>query len=180
MTSPFNPAGLAAELARLVQSPRVRYMGDQFKRILPMASGPFRSNTPMPQNSRGASQRFGQWHEGDSTGGAFNNIGSILGQFGQQIQQQQDPLMNLYAQLLDQLQSPVPQPQGVDTQGLMNQIQSALNPIYDQRAAAAQNQSDRARADIKDMYRALSNDYERLAPQQVQQAQDAQSQIEDL
>lgn len=180
MTNPFNPAGLAAELARLVQSPRVRYGVNDLKRILPMASGPLRTTSPAPQNQSGASQRFGQWKDGDQTGGAFNGIGSILGQISGQMQQQQDPLTQLYNELLSQLQTPVQQPTGVDTEGLMQQIQSALNPIYDQRAQAAQGQSDRARGEVKDMYRALSNDYERLAPEQVAQADAAQDDVSQL
>ncbi len=183
MTFPFPGAdSLAIQLARLVQSPRVRSTGNQLNRSLPYASGPLRSGSgsPVPPNRTGASQRFGQWHEGDSTGGAFQGIGGILSQLSGQVQQQNDPLTQLYAQLLDQLQSPVPQPTGIDTEGLMHQIQSALNPIYDQRAESAQGQSDRARADVKDMYRALSNDYERLAPQQEEQARQAQADVEQL
>lgn len=177
MVFPFPGAdSLAIQLAKLVQSPRVQYLKGDVNRALGSVAGPLRANPSVPQNKRGASQRFGKWYDGDTTGGAFNNIGSILNQG----LQPQDPLAALYSNLIDQLSSPVQQPTGIDTEGLMQQIQSALNPIYDQRAAAAQGQSDRARAEVKDMYRALSNDYERLAPEQVAQANEAQDQVEQL
>lgn len=182
MPFPFPGSdSLAMQLAQLVQSPRVRYLTGEAKRVLPMASGPLSSRKPGASQRFGqwyndSNQRFGQWHDGDTTGGAFDNIGAILNQG----LQPQNPLADLYGQLLDQLSAPVQQPTGIDTEGLMQQIQNALNPIYDQRASAAQSQSDRARADVKDMYRALSNDYERLAPEQVAQANAAQDQIEQL
>ncbi len=95
-------------------------------------------------------------------------------------QQQQDPMMSLYEQLIQQLQSPVDMPQGVDTEDLMRQIQGAINPIYDQRRNAAQDQSGRNRQEVEDMYRALSNDYERLAPQQAEQAKVAQEEVKQI
>lgn len=91
-----------------------------------------------------------------------------------------DPLMDLYNQLVDQLSSPVNMPTGVDTQDLMQQVQDALNPIYDQRVDAAQTQSDRGQQEVENMYRALANDYKQLAPEQAAQAQAAKKEIEDL
>jgi hypothetical protein len=62
----------------------------------------------------------------------------------------------------------------------MQQVQSAINPIYDQRAKAAQNQTTRATQDVQGMYGALAKDYERLAPEQIAQAQQAKQEIEQL
>jgi hypothetical protein len=160
MTSPIGPFGgpnLAQQLARLVQSPR-------FQKTVGV-HGPAQAGAV-----RGGPLSLGQ---GSSFGAG---IATALNQ----PQQQQDPMAELYQQLISQLQSPVQQPQAIDTQGLMEQIQKALNPLYDQRASAAQGQSDRARAETKDMYRALSNDYERLAPQQAAQAQQNQADVSEL
>jgi hypothetical protein len=159
MTSPFGGPGLAAELARLVQSPR-------FQKVSTALRG-----QPLEQGaSKGGPLSLGQ---GSSFGAGIANALN-------QPQQPQDPMAALYEQLLEQLQSPVQQPQGPNTQDIMSQVQKALNPLYDQRASAAQGQSDRARGEVKDMYRALSNDYERLAPQQAQQADQNQAQVEQL
>lgn len=170
---------LVHQLMKLVESPRVRYLGNDLKRNLPYISGPMSTNPYQYTNARmGAAPK--QQNPGGGSGGVFGNLGGILSELNSRIQQANDPTYQLYAQLLEQLQSPVQQPQAVDPQAIMNQIQGALNPIYDQRASAAQGQSDRARADVKDMYRALANDYERLAPQQEAQATDAQNDIEQL
>ena len=115
---------------------------------------------------------------GSGIGSAFGSIARNFGKVGQQ--PQQDPMQLLYQQLIDQLSQPVNTPTGVNTEDLMSQIQKALNPIYDARAQKAQGQSDRARGEVKDMYRALSNDYERLAPLQKQQAAAAQEEIKQL
>jgi hypothetical protein len=155
--SPLSPPNLVHQLARLVQAPR-------FQKLVGI-HGPVQQG-----GSQGGPISLGQ---GSSFGAG---IASALNQ----PQQEQDPMAALYQQLLEQLQSPVQQPQGPDPQAIMQQIQQALNPLYDQRASSAQGQSDRARADVQDMYRALSNDYERLAPQQAQQAQQAQQDVEQL
>jgi hypothetical protein len=97
-----------------------------------------------------------------------------------QVPQQTDPLMDLYAQLIDQLSSPVTMPTGINTDNLMDQVKSAIDPIYTERTNRAQAQSDRGRAEVEQMYRALSNDYERLAPQQAAQSKAAQEQISQL
>ncbi len=106
----------------------------------------------------------------------------LAGQANQQQQQrpQVDPLQELYAQLVTQLQAPVSMPTGIDTNNLMQQVKNAINPIYDQRIQAAQQNTDKGTAQVKDMYRALSNDYERLAPQQIEQAAAAQQEVEQL
>lgn len=177
----FDGGDLGALLANLVRSPRVQQIGRSFQSTIPQISGPLRANSiPQIPNSRaGAAPRGPQWY--DNPGGNFGNtIGSIVSSLNGQQQQQQDPMMALYAQLLDQLQQPVNMPSGIDTQDLMAQVQAALNPIYDQRVQAAQNQGERATKDIQGMYGALSKDYERLAPEQVAQANDAQKQIESL
>lgn len=138
---------------------------------------------------RGLSSLFGSVITGASPNTTSEGIGTALGSLargftssGSQPQggQQQDPMLELYNQLVDQLRSPVNMPTGVNTQDLMKQIQNALNPLYDARANKAQGQADTARAEVKDMYRALANDYERLAPVQKQQAQQAQKEVEQL
>lgn len=112
-------------------------------------------------------------------------IDELLSQLNQQNQPQpQQPqsssMMDLYTQLLEQLQQPVAQPTPVNSQDILRQVQNAINPIYDQRAQTAKKQSDTARADVQGMYRALSKDYERLAPQQIAQAKAAQDEISQL
>ncbi len=113
-------------------------------------------------------------------------LGNLARQIASQAQQQQmqpppyDPLQDMYQQLVEQLQAPVAMPTGIDTENLMNQIKSAINPIYDQRIKSAEQTTNRGTAEIKDMYRALSNDYERLAPQQIEQAKAAQQEVEQL
>lgn len=167
----YDNASLINKLIQLTKSPRVREIaGSAIRSLTPM---PLRSAAPSAAQTFGAAQRY---RDPNGLASSFGQIGSILNQG----LQPQDPIAALYEQLLNQLQSPVQQPTGVDTEDLMNQIQSALNPLYDQRAKAAQSQSDRARADVENMYRALSNDYERLAPEQAQQAQQAQADVEQL
>jgi X-X-X-Leu-X-X-Gly heptad repeat protein len=117
---------------------------------------------------------------GGALGSSFGRLGSSLSSLGQNQPQQQDPMLELYNKLVEQLSSPVQRPTGVDTEDLMSQIQKALNPLYDARAQKAQGQSDRARGEVKDMYRALSNDYERLAPVAKEQAAQAQEEIQGL
>ncbi len=178
MAGIFDP-DIAVALERLTRSPRVRFGVGQLQQALPFAGGPFSANRPpgaSPIMNGGSSGTFSPHsRQGDTFG---RGIGSIISQLGGQ--QQQDPMMALYEQLLDQLQQPVNMPTGVDTEDLMNQVRKALDPIYNQRAQAAQAQSQRGRTDVKNMYRALSDDYERLAPQQVAQAKDAQEQVSQL
>lgn len=173
----FDGADIASALARLVASPRVQYGVNQLKKTIPSIGGPFTSSGSSAVRS-GASPRVGTWHQGG--GNSFGNaIGGAVSRFNSQ-QQPQDPLMALYQQLLSQLQQPVDMPTGVDTEDLMSQVQSALNPIYDQRVSSAKAQGARAQEDVQGMYRALANDYERLAPEQVEQAAAAQEDVEQL
>lgn len=175
LPSPGNPGSLAYELAKLVQSPRAKLALGDLRRMLPMASGPLR--TQAPSFSHGASPRFNNNQRSpQNIGDGFAQIGGILNKG----LQPEDPMMALYADLLNQLQQPVAMPTGIDTENLMDQIKSAINPIYDQRAQAAQGQSDRARADVQNMYGALAKDYERLAPEQIAQAKAAQQEVEQL
>lgn len=179
MTSPVPNGSLIYNIMRLVQSPRVQYGVNSLKRALPMASGPFRTSTP--SFSRGASpfnNNPSQQQPNQAGVGAIGNIGSLLSQFNPN--QPQDPMAALYEQLLNQLQAPVNQPTGINTDDLMNQVQKALNPIYDQRAQQATAQEGRAEADVKGMYSALADDYKKLAPEQVAQANAAQDQIKQL
>ena len=176
-----NPAGLAAALARLVTSPRVQYGVNQLKnQVIPNIGGPF---VTTPPNMRGASPI--QRNSPRSASGAGNAFGSGIGSFlsalnGQGQQQQQDPMQALYAQLLQQLQSPVASPSGINTEDLMNQVKRAINPIYDARAQTAKNQTSRATKDVQGMYGALSQDYKELAPEQAAQAAAAKEEIEGL
>lgn len=137
--------------------------------------------------------RSGFGNKGTGGGGGLNvgQLGASLGGIAQQLAQlqggggtgqfpQADPLMELYDQLIQQLQSPVKMPTGVNTADLMNQVRDAISPIYDQRAKSAEARTGRATGQVKDMYRALSNDYERLAPQQIEQANAAKEEIQQL
>lgn len=173
---------LTTALLKLLQSPGVGYGLNRLRGAVPKAFGPFMG--PRIPGLGGASPTnpsVGKWQNGESTGSSLGSIlGGAVSRLNSTQQQSQDPLLSLYEQLLNQLQQPVNAPTGINTKDLMSQVQNALNPIYDQRAKAAQAQSDRGRAEVKDMYRALSNDYERLAPQQIQQAAEAQQQIEQL
>jgi hypothetical protein len=177
----FGGGDIGALLAQLVQSPRVQYIGRQFGRQFGNAA----------QHESSGPLRLGQGGMGNRPGsGSFSNIGAAIGNTarmaaglagnGQPQVQQDDPLMNLYQQLIDQLQSPVNMPTGVNTEDLMNQVKRAINPIYDQRAKSAEARTGRATGQVKDMYRALSNDYERLAPEQIAQADAAKKEIENL
>jgi hypothetical protein len=91
-----------------------------------------------------------------------------------------DPLSLLFQQLLSQLQQPVQMPSGIDTAGLMRQVKSVIDPIYNQRAQSATNRTNRGREEVKGMYRGLADDYERLAPEQAEQAKQAQEDIATL
>lgn len=172
----FDTGQLVAGLLNLVKSPRVQYLGNQVGRTAQQyGAGPITANH---RSSMG------------NTRGAMPNIGGALNQFigqagrsataRQQPQQQSDPIADLYAQLIDQLRTPVNMPTGIDTANLMKQVQSAINPIYDQRISAAEGQNARAQKDVRGMYGALADEYTKLAPQQVAQASAAQEEIENL
>lgn len=172
---PFGDDPLQEILRIITQSPRNARGISGIADRLPQMPG-------LLPNQRGAAPR-GSIGRGAS--GAMNpgmrlgaSIGNILTR-GQQ-QQEVDPIGSLYEQLLQQLQQPVDMPQGVDTEDLMRQIQSAINPIYDQRASSAKGQDQRNRQEVEDMYRALANDYERLAPQQAAQAEANQEEIQQI
>lgn len=167
-------SGLIWELLHL--APRAKYTWDQFKSILPHATG------PLVSPNYGASSRTAQFVDPSQrpTNNALGSVLGIAGQLGQYIKQQNDPMTQLYNQLLDSLSNPVQGPTGINRDDLMQQVQSALNPIYDQRAQKAQAQNSRAQTDIKGMYQALANDYKQLAPQQEAQAKQDQQQIADI
>ena len=149
--------------------------------ILRSIGGPLSGSGITRNLPRGASPAGPSGQLGGGIGGILSGATQRLNSLrGQPQQQQEDPLMKLYNDLISQLSSPVNMPTGVNTEDLMNQVKSALNPLYDDRANRAQGQSDRARGEVKDMYRALSNDYERLAPQQAEQAKAAQQEIEQM
>lgn len=165
---------LADSIARLVKSPRVQFLGNQLKGTFPQAAGPLR----LPQKTTGAhSQSSGISNTVHNQ--VTNILGALANQSGQQTQAI-DPLQALYQQLVSQLQSPVQQPQAINTQDLMDQVKKAINPIYDARAQTATNRTTRARQDVSGMYDALSQDYQKLAPQQVEQAKAAQADIEKM
>jgi hypothetical protein len=173
---PFGDDPLQEILRIITQSPRNARGISGISDRLPQLPG-------LLPNQRGAAPRGSI---GRGAAGAMNpgmrlgaSIGNILTGGGQQ-QQQQDPLTSMYEQLLQQLQQPVNMPQAVDTEDLMRQIQSAINPIYDQRANSARGQDTRNRQEVEDMYRALASDYERLAPQQAQQAKANQADIQQI
>lgn len=173
---PFgNPAGGNASIAESIY----RLLNNPFtKKLIPTAqkygSGPL----VLPSSSRNSNTYKARGATARNTFGQLGEIGKI----GQGIQNtlNPDPMMSLYAKLLDQLQAPVNMPTGIDTDNLMNQVKAAINPIYDARASAAKDETGQATAQVKNMYRALSNDYERLAPEQTKQAKVAQKGIEDL
>lgn len=176
---------LADTIARLVQSPRVQYGAKQLGSFGSYGSGPFRTQSPqrMPLTTRmGNRSNSGMSGDYDGIGASINGIGQILaGMSGGQPQaQQNDPLMDLYEQLMNQLQAPVNMPTGVNTDDLMRQVKAAINPIYDQRASAAEERTTRATGQVKDMYRTLANDYERLAPEQIAQANANKAEVEKL
>ena len=171
----FDNPSIMDALARLVQSPRVQYGVNQARNIgVSQVGGPLRYSN---NNGMGG---------GVHPGAAIRDIGNIarlaapMGGTNTATQQAPDPLMDLYQQLISQLQAPVNQPTGIDKEDLMNQVRKAIDPIYDQRADSAQHRTDAARGDVKDMYRALSNDYERLAPEQLAQSAAAKKEVEQL
>lgn len=176
---PFGNGSLVHNLIRLVRSPRVQHTANALRGQLPMAAQPMRLPASSGYHSTGNSPSYSG--VGASVGNTMNHLGSLLSKGARQPQQQQsDPLMDLYAELINQLQQPVNMPTGINTADLMNQVKKAINPIYDARIQSAEKGTTRARGEVKDMYRALSNDYERLAPQQIKQAKAAQEEVEQL
>lgn len=172
---------VAEALARLVSLPGVRTTANQLRGIIPQASGPFQlPSAPSSQHqSTGASFNLGQI-AGHAAGQGV--LGAIAALKNGSLQQQQpvDPLMQLYSQLIDKLQQPAAGPNPIDTQALMQQVQKAINPIYDSREQAATANTNRATHDVQNMYGQLSQDYQNLAPQQLQQAAAAQDQVKQL
>jgi hypothetical protein len=172
-------AGLVDTIVRLVKSPRVQYGARQLRNTAPMAAQPLRlpGSISGMGGRPGASQRFDAGAAGKSVGGALGGLSALFAGGGG-AQQQSDPLMDLYQQLIGQLQAPVAMPTGIDTENLMAQVQKAINPIYDQRINEARGDTERGTSEVKDMYRALSGDYERLAKEQQAQSEQAKMDIE--
>ncbi len=186
-----SPVSAAVALAQLLQRSGAQYLPGYLKQNNSNFSGPMGA---VPNVNPDRSGYIPPPSPGGplSGGASLGGIGGIAGNVTRNITSRlkgggspqqapaEDPLLTLYNQLVEQLQQPVSQPQVVDKEDLMRQIQNAINPIYDQRAKSVRGQSDRNRGEVKEMYRALSNDYERLAPQQVKQAAAAQKEIEQL
>src|ERR1043165_3606352 len=108
--------------------PSAKYGYNRFQNILPHALGPLiggGNNGGQP----GAAPIVGQWHDPnqEAVGNAFGNVLGIGGALGQYLQQQNDPMTQLYNQLLQQLQQPVASPTGINKDDLMNQVKAALN-----------------------------------------------------
>jgi len=167
---------LARNLGRSVGA---RYLGSQLQRT---ATQPMPFVLPNTLNL-GASPRSSNPNVGNQLGNAIgrtlSSLPSMRGNIAQP-QEPKNPLVDLYAQLIDQLQQPANVPTGIDTKDLMNQIQKAINPIYDQRTKAAEERSGRYRKEVAGMFKALADDYKQLAPQQLEQAQQSQEDIQDL
>jgi hypothetical protein len=85
-------------------------------------------------------------------------------------------LGSLYDQLLGMLTGPI----SVDRDAIMRDIRAQLDPIFDERIAQAEKTAGRGKQDITSMYSALAKDYERLAPEQAAQAQEAQEDVGQL
>jgi hypothetical protein len=184
--NPGGNAALIAKLMELVKSPQVQYGGKKLIQSAPMAGQPFKAGALSNINLSGLGALFKSppkppsYGPEGSVGGAFGaGIASALMQGGQQ-QQSQDPMMQLWEQLLGQLQSPVSQPQAVDKEDLMRQVQAALNPIYDQRIDQAEGTYDRGSEDITNMYRALANDYKQVGIDSAAQNKQAQEDVAQL
>lgn len=183
MLDPVNTTNLLTALSNIGRSVGARYLGSQLQRT---------ASQPMPfvmPNTIGASPRSSSSVVNPN---AASQLGSIIGQsvkrlpifsnpaLQPQVAQPTDPMMDLYSNLIDQLQQPVKVPTGIDTKDLMSQIQKAINPIYDQRKRAAEERGGRYRKEVAGMYKALADDYKQLAPQQQQEAEQAQQDINNL
>ncbi len=179
---PTGNGTLVKRLLDMLNSPTSRAMGRKLIQTAPMAGQPFTTNKPIDFGSifrppaRGASAPTGD----QGIGSAFG--ASIAGLFQNPAMQGggTDPMMDLYQQLISQLQSPVQQPQAVDKEDLMRQVQAALNPIYDQRIKSAQGTYDRGSKDITEMYRALANDYKEMIPEAAAQNAQAQEDVSEI
>lgn len=174
-----NNGSTISSLLNLVKSPRVQILGKNARQTaMNNFGGPFGVKPPI--------QSVGSRQSGSSGfGNAGANIGSqlasLLGGGGNSPQQQPvDPQMALWNQLLQGLQSPVDMPSGINTEDLMNQVKDALDPIYDQRARSAEKRSAQGRGEMQSLYKQLGQDYERLAPEQMLQAEQTKQEIEDL
>ncbi len=173
----WNDGSTIASLLNLVRSPRVSVIGNNIRQTaMNNIAGPFGGKSPIRPSGSQQSTGFG------NVGASVANLAGMLGGGGNSPQQQQqmDPMMELYQQLFGQLQSPVDMPNGIDTKDLMRQVENALNPLYDERASRAEARSSKNRGEVQSLYRQLSQDYERLAPEQMAQAAETKSQIEDL
>lgn len=175
---PSYDGGLISQLLHLAG--RGKYAFNQFTHLLPRSVGPLVGGG----TSYGASPtRVGTFvtpNPNQAGATALGNVIGIGGAIGQYLKQQQDPAVQLYNQLLDQLQQPVQRPTGVNTEDLMNQIKAALNPIYDQRAATARAQDTRGEADIKSMYKQLADDYKATGKQQAAETAQNQQNVADI
>lgn len=172
---PYGDDPLQEILRIITQSPRNARGISGIADRLPQVPG-------LLPNQRGAAPRGSIGRGASSAMNPGMRLGATIGNLltrGSQ-QQEVDPISSMYEQLLQQLQQPVDMPQAVDTEDLMRQIQTAINPIYDQRASSAKGQDQRNRQEVEDMYRALANDYERLAPQQTAQAAANQEDIQQI
>lgn len=149
-------------------------------RLIADTLNPF--GNPLTAGKSGAAPKQSFSGMGSAVGKSLQNVISQVNNRVGQMQQmpQQDPLAEMYSQLINQLQQPVASPTGVNSQDLMAQIRGAIDPIYDQRANAATARTGKARTEVKGMYDSLAKDYERLAPQQVAQADAAQQEIENM
>lgn len=169
----YDP-GLISKLLSVL--PTAKYGYSRFQHLLPTATGPLIA--PNKSYGSGASPIVGQFRspQSDAAGSALSNVLGITGQLGQLMQQQNNPMTDLYNQLLEQLQQPVAAPNGINKDDLMNQVKAALNPIYDQRAATARAQDARGEADIKGMAKALADDFK--ASGAAQAKENAQNQAD--
>lgn len=128
------------------------------------------------------SSRSSRRPSGDAVGNRRIRPSDIIPQQQQQIPQP-DPLGELYASLLEQLQAPV----AVDEADLMNQIRAQFDPVFDARRAAleqmmqeAQGRSRTGREEVVGQYESLAQDYERLAPEQLAAAEEQRAATEQL
>lgn len=176
----IDPSWLASLTNKAIQSsPGASYIGNQIRKALPYVGGPMSTQKPAGPfpaiRNTGASARIG-------------NTGTLRGAVAGTPSvptpttpvPAADPLADLYSQLVAQLQQPVAMPTSINTEDLMDQVKKAINPIYDQRASAAQGRSDRNRKEVQDMYAALAQNYKDLAPAQEAQAAKAQQDVEQL
>jgi|SRR3990170_273465 len=108
-------------------------------------------------------------------GNAWRNIADTFKGM-QQAASYRDPMVEMFNNLLEQLQQPV----GVNEADLMAQIRAQFDPIYNERARLAETRTERGRGEVEAMYGALAKDYERLAPEQAESAEEYQGDIEDL